>query len=146
MLNWSPTGSARMKYPETETVYSEQLRMRPLGTTIFTYLCVPWQWTISLSMSRFTTNRLIWVHLILLTYYVTSWQLGTAQVNLQSTRYLTYFHRTVNVHIAHSEPLPYSPAYSQATEPSIRLAFYNDLLDGPGNYKAIIPLNGWRRR
>ena len=24
-------------------------------------------------------------------------------------------HRTVNIHIAHSEPLPHSPAYSQAT-------------------------------
>ena len=50
-------------------------------------------------------------------------------------------HRTVNIHIAHSEPLPYSPAYSQATEPSIRLAFYDGLLDGPGHYKAIVSLN-----
>ena len=51
-------------------------------------------------------------------------------------------HRTVNIHIAHSEPLPYSTAYSQATEPSTWLAFYNGLLDGPGHYKAIVPLNG----
>ena len=52
------------------------------------------------------------------------------------------FHRTINIHIAHSEPVPYSPAYSQATEPSIRLAFYDGLLDGPGHYKAVVPLNG----
>lgn len=46
--------------------------------------------------------------------------------------------REVFIYNAFSKPLVYSPATDNATEPGIRLAFYDGINGGVGHYKAIL--------